>query len=214
MTATILLAHPYPIFRLGLRVLIEREPGWAVIGETGDGKTAIEMAQQQETQLVIVDTALPPLDGIETARGIIQACPQVRVAVMSGNQDRGRVPDALSAGATGVLRRDCDGDELIRGLQVVLSGRVYLSPVIAGIVVSNYLRPSGRGLVMRLTGRQREVLQMVAQGMSSKDIGARLKISPKTVDTHRLDLMEKLKLHSVAELTKFALREGFVSLED
>ena len=214
MIATILLAHPYPIFRLGLRLLIEREAGWAVIGETGDGMAAIEMAQQHETQMAILDTALAPMDGIETARGLIKACPQVRVVVMSGSQDRGRVPDALSAGATGVLRRDCEPDELIRGLQVVLSGRVYLSPVLAGIVVSNYLRPSGRGPLARLTARQREVLQFVAQGLSSKDIADRLKISSKTVDTHRLDLMEKLKLHSVAELTKFALREGFVSLED
>jgi DNA-binding NarL/FixJ family response regulator len=214
MTATILLAHPYPIFRLGLRLLIEREAGWAVIGETGDGRAAIDLAQQHAVQLAILDTALSPMDGIETTRGLIKACPQVRVVVISGSQDRGRVPDALSAGATGVLRRDCEADELIRGLQVVLSGRVYLSPVIAGIVVSNYLRPSGRGLVARLTGRQREVLQLVAKGLSSKDIAVRLDISPKTVDTHRLDLMEKLKLHSVAELTKFALREGFVSLEE
>jgi DNA-binding NarL/FixJ family response regulator len=215
MTTRILLADDHRIMREGLRALIAGLRGLEVVGETGDGRSAVKLAGELMPDVVIMDIGMPDLNGVEAARRIKAQIPGVRVIALSMHADVRYVSAMLKAGASGYLLKDSAFEELALAIQTVISNKVYLSPGISDVVVKDYLgQLSGAGAIRcaALTAREREVLQLVAEGHSTKEIASRLNVSLKTADTHRQQIMNKLGLHSVAELTKYAIREGLTKL--
>jgi len=213
----ILLADDHKIVCEGLRNLLEKQPNMEVVGEAADGRTAVAMAKQLLPDVVIMDIAMPGLNGIEAARQIVQESRNVKVITLSMHSDKRFVAEMLKAGASGYLLKDSAFEELTAAVKTVLSGKVYLSPNVAGVVVDEYVRRKpphdSAGGFSILTSKEREVLQLLAEGRSTKEIAVRLKVSVKTIETHRQHIMDKLDIHSVAELTKYAIREGMTSLE-
>lgn len=217
MAVRILLADDHKIVRDGLRSLLEKQQGMEVVGEAENGRRALQLAQQKKPDVVIMDVSMPDLNGIEATRQMLADQPRVRVIALSMHSDRRLVAGMLQAGASGFLLKDCAFDELARAINTVMSNQPYLSPRIAGTVIQDYVRrmtpsesPTSDAL---LTTREREVLQLLAEGWSTKKIGSHLHVSVKTVETHRRQMMDKLGLHSIAEITKYAIREGLTSLE-
>jgi DNA-binding NarL/FixJ family response regulator len=201
--------------RHGIRSLLEKETGMEVLEETNNGRTAIELARSLSPDVVIMDIAMHDLNGIEATRQITAEFPGVKVMMLSMHSDRQMVADALQAGASGYLLKDCEFEELVRAIQTVVSNRTYLSPEIAGILVENFVRKSPlseSSTSSVLTSREREVLQLLAEGKTTKEIAASLCLSPKTVETHRRQLMEKLNMYTVAHLVKYAVSHGLTSL--
>jgi DNA-binding NarL/FixJ family response regulator len=211
MNIRLVLADDHRIMREGLRALVERLPGMEVIGEAADGRTAVAMAKDLLPGVVVMDIGLPDLNGIEAARQITLQNPAVKVIALSMHSDGRYVTEMLKAGASGYLLKDSAFEELARAIRTVTAGKIYLSPAVTSTVVKDYLgRHPGVHPVLSpsLTAREREVLQLIAEGKSTKEIADQLQISSKTADTHRQRVMKKLKLHTVAELTKYAIREG------
>jgi DNA-binding NarL/FixJ family response regulator len=211
MNIRLVLADDHRIMREGLRALVERLPGMEVIGEAADGRTAVAMAKDLLPGVMVMDIGLPDLNGIEATRQITSQNPGIKVIALSMHSDGRYVTEMLKAGASGYLLKDSAFEELARAIRAVTAGKTYLSPAVTSTVVEDYLgRHPGVQPVLSssLTAREREVLQLVAEGKSTKEIADRLQISSKTADTHRQRVMKKLKLHTVAELTKFAVREG------
>jgi DNA-binding NarL/FixJ family response regulator len=211
MNIRLILADDHRIMREGLRALVERLPGMEVIGEAADGRTTVAMAKELSPEVVVMDIGLPDLNGIEATRQIASQNRNIKVIALSMHSDCRYVAKMLKAGASGYLLKDSAFEELARAIRAVAAGKTYLSPAVAGAVVKDYLgrRPDIRpALASLLTAREREVLQLVAEGKSTKEIAEQLQISPKTADTHRQQIMRKLELRSVAELTKWAVREG------
>lgn len=218
MEKQILIAHCQHIVREGLKALIGSCPGLKVVGDTGDGRQTVELVRRHKPDVVVMDLVLPDQGGVETIRQIRQASEPTRIVIFTSDADRMSVTAALKAGASGFLWKDCAFDELAHALKAVTGGRVYLSPGIADLVVDEYVNHgsengNGSNGHARLTDRQREVLRLMAEGRTTKQIAVDLSISPKTVDTHRQDLMTKLNLFSVAQLTKYAIREGLTTLD-
>jgi len=217
MAVKILLADDHKIVRDGLRSLIEKQPNMQVIGEACDGRTTVSFVKELMPNVVIIDIGMPDLNGIEATRQITQENPNVKVIALSMHSDRRFVLRMLEAGASGYLLKDSAFDELSLAINTVVGGKIYLSPAIAGIVVEDFVRHSPSNatgpVAIDLTPREREVLQLLAEGKSTKQIASHLNVSVKTVETHRRQVMEKLDIHSVAELTKYAVREGLTSLE-
>ncbi len=217
MSIRILLADDHKIVRDGLRTLIEKETGMEVIGEAENGRKALKIAQKIRPNVVIMDVTMPDMNGIEAARKIVTEIPGVRVIALSMHSDRRFVLGMLEAGASGYLIKDCAFDELAKAVRSVATGQTYLSPSIADVLVKGYLDKVNEKISVArspLTEREREILQLLAEGQSSKEIAAHLGVSVKTVETHRRNMMQKLNMRSVAELTKYAIREGFISVED
>jgi DNA-binding NarL/FixJ family response regulator len=211
MSIRLVLADDHRIMREGLRALVERLPGMEVIGEAADGRTAVAMAKDLLPVVVVMDIGLPDLNGIEAARQITSQNPGIKVIALSMHSDGRYVTEMLKAGASGYLLKDSAFEELARAIRAVTAGKIYLSPAVTSTVVRDYLgrHPGARPVLSpSLTAREREVLQLVAEGKSTKEIAGQLQISSKTADTHRQRVMKKLKLHTVAELTKYAIREG------
>ena len=215
MTVHILLADDHRIVREGLRARLEKRTDFEVVGEAADGIEAVRLAGELEPSVVILDVTMPGLNGIEATRRIVAARPGVRVLVLSMHADRRYVIEALKAGACGYVLKDSAFDELIHAIESVLAHASYLSPAITDMVLKEYVaglpRDSGTAFDL-LTPREREVLQLLAEGLPSKSIAARLGVTVKTIETHRQQVMDKLDIHSVAELTKYAVREGLTSL--
>lgn len=213
----VVLADDHRIMREGLRSLLEKEPGMEVVGEADNGHTTVELVRKLTPDIVVIDLTMPGLNGMEATRQIVGRAPGVKVLVLSMHSDKRFVGGALSAGASGYLLKDCAFEELVRAIGIVAGGQTYLSPGIARTLVDGYVRqaPASAGEKMSslLTVREREVLQLVAEGKTVKDIATALRLSVKTVETHRGRIMTKLSIRSVAELTKFAVREGLTSLE-
>lgn len=212
----ILIADDHKIVRDGLRTLIDSEPGMEVTAEAEDGRTAAQLAEELSPDIVIMDIAMPDMNGIDATRQIVRVNRRIKVIALSMYSDRRFVSGMLEAGAAGYLLKDCAFEELVRAIRSVASDQIYLSPKIAGIVVSRYIgkAPQSEGSVFtNLTQREREVLQVLAEGMSTKEIAYHLNVSVKTVETHRRNIMEKLNIHSISELVKYAIREGLTSLE-
>ena len=222
----VLLADDHRIVREGLKSLLEAQDDMEVVAEAGDGRQALEMAAELEPDVVVMDVGMPQLNGIEATRRLMNDQPDTKVVALSMHSDRRYVAEALKAGASGYLLKDGAFEELISAIRAVVANKVYLSPRVAGVVVDDYVRrlPGEEGNVAsptpeepnafhKLTVREREVLQLMAEGFATKEIAARLHVSVKTVETHRRQLMEKLQLYSVAEVTKYAIREGLTSLE-
>ncbi len=212
----ILLADNHKLFCDGLRTLFTGEPGREIVGEANNGRMAVRLARELSPDIVIMDIGMPELNGMEATRQVRSELPQVKVLAVSMHSDRQYVSGMLSAGASGFVLKDCAFSELAEAVRIVVNGGRYLSPEIVGVVVDDYvqrLAPSPGSIAARLSEREREVLQLMAEGHATVDIAERLHISRKTVETHRKSMMLKLELFSVAELTKFAIREGITSLE-
>ena len=215
-TIRVLLADDHKIIRDGLRTLIDREAGMEVVAEAENGRKTVRLAQKLRPSVVVMDVTMPDMNGIDATRKIAEEASGVRVIGLSMHSDRRYILGMLEAGASGYLLMDCAFEELAAAIRNVAAGNTYLSPKIAEVVVKGYLdrtpgSPPGPG--SSLTPREREVLQLLAEGMAAKEIAAHLNVSVKTVETHRRNMMEKLNMHSIAELTKYAVREGLVSIE-
>lgn len=213
-----MLVDDHKITRDGLSALIDREPDMSVVGEADNGRQAVRAVQDLAPDVVVMDISMPDLNGIDATRQILAASPATRVIALSMYSDRRYVEGMLSAGVSGYLVKSCAFDELVQAILAVVGGRAYLSPNIAEIVIKDYARRAGAAAdagslpVHRLSSREREVLQLLAEGHNSEQIAAKLYISIKTVSTHRRHIMEKLNLNNIADLIKFALREGLTSI--
>lgn len=216
MSVKIILADDHRIMREGLRALLEREAGIEVIAEADNGRTTVELSRELNPDVVVIDIGMPDLNGIDATRQIISESPAVKVIALSMHSDRKFVREMLSAGASGYLLKDSAFEELGIALTTVINNQTYLSPKIANTVVKDYLgkvEPKESKVSPALTKREREVLQLIAEGKTTKDIASHLYVSIKTIETHRKQIMDKVGLNSVAELTKYAIREGLTSLE-
>ena len=216
MSVKIILADDHRIMREGLRALLEKEPGIEVIAEAENGRTTVELSRELNPDVVVIDIGMPDLNGIDATRQIVSEASTVKVIALSMHSDRKFVREMLSAGASGYLLKDAAYEELGTALATVLNNQTYLSPKIADTVVKDYLgkvEPHESKASPSLTKREREVLQLIAEGKTTKDIASRLYVSIKTIETHRKQIMDKVGLNSVAELTKYAIREGLTSLE-
>ena len=212
----ILLADNHKLSVDGLRAMLAKQPGTEIVGEAGDGRAAVRLAQELLPDLVIMDIGMPVLNGMDATRQITSELPAVKVLAVSMHADRQYVSGMLAAGASGYVVKDSAFAELAQAVQVVMRGGRYLSPDVVDVVVDDYvqrLAPAPGSGLARLSEREREVLQLIAEGHATADIAARLHVSRKTVETHRKNVMVKLELRSVAELTKFAVREGLTSLD-
>ena len=214
----ILLADDHRIVRDGLRSLLDAAEGREVVGEATNGREAVKLARQLRPELVIIDVAMPELNGIDAARQIRKDNPDTRVIALSMHSDASYVGKILQAGASGYLLKDCAFEELTEAIAAVLAGKVFLSPGITGVVVEDYVRALEHGDKRAptdvLTPKEREVLQLIAEGKSTKEIAAALFVSVKTIETHRQNIMGKLDIRSIAELTKYAIRTGLTSLDN
>jgi len=209
----IVIADDHKMFRQGLRNLLERQPGIRVVGEAEGGQEAVRMAKRYAPELVIMDISMPGLNGIEATRLIRTALPGTRVLALSMHADRRFVVEILKQGAMGYVLKDAAFEELSQAIRQVMKGQLYLSPGIASLVVKDYIESiRGRGPTA-FAVRSREVLQLLSEGKSTKQAAARLSVSVKTVESHRKQIMDKLDIHSLAELTKYAVREGITTLE-
>ena len=214
MALQVLITDDHRLLREGLRSLLESQ-GFQVRGEAGDGRTAVKLARLLKPDAAIIDISMPGLNGIEATRQIHQESPEIKVIVLSMRSDSRAVLEAFAAGASGYLLKEAAFEEVAVALKVALRGQTYLSPAIAHVVVRNSVeRWSGnRGPMRRgISGREQEILQLVAEGRSSREMAASLYVSVKTIETHRKQIMDKLNLRSIAELTKYAIREGVTSL--
>ena len=215
MSIKILLADDHKIVSDCLKPLINKQPDMKVVGEAENGRRVVALAKKLNPNVVIMDIAMPDLNGIEATRQIVAKCPGVKIITLSMNSDRRYVQGMLRAGASGYLTKSCSLEELISAIRIVAANKKYLSPDISGVVISESLvqssdKPSASSI---LTMREREVLQLLAEGKTVKHIASQLYLSIRTVHTHRTKIMKKLNIESVAELTKYALREGMTSLK-
>jgi DNA-binding NarL/FixJ family response regulator len=216
-TIRILIADDHKIIREGLKALVTKEAGMELIAEAENGRKTVLLAQKHRPNIVIMDVTMPDMNGIEATRQIMEETPGVRVIALSMHSDRRYILGMLEAGACGYLLKDSAFEELAKAIRHVAAGNTYLSPRITEVVVEGYLNKTpglSHSLDSKLSPREREVLQLLAEGMAAKEAAAHLKVSVKTIETHRRNMMDKLKMRSIAELTKYAIREGLVDFEE
>ena len=211
----ILLADDHNIMRRGLRLLLERQPEFEVVGEAADGRQAVEGMEATKPDVAILDIAMPNMSGIEAAQRIRALLPQAAIIILSMHSDESYVLRALKAGAKGYLLKDSAENDLIEAIKAVSEGKAFFSPEISKILVEDYVRDmrkrGAEDSYELLTSREREILQLLAEGKSNKDIATSLNLSLYTVETHRRNLQDKLNLHSVAELILYAVRKGIIT---
>ncbi len=217
MTIRLILADDHDMMREGLKALIEKESGMQVVGEARNGAATVELAARVGPHVVVMDVAMPDLNGIEATRKIVNANPHTKVVALSGHASKEFVREMLRAGASGYVLKKRAYEELVRAIREVMQGGKYLGADIARGVVDDYIELStsvgASSAFVALTAREREVLQQIAEGKTTKETAGDLGVSVKTVETHRRNIIEKLHLHSVAELTKYAIREGVTSID-
>jgi len=215
MSIRILLADDHSVMRTGLRLVLERQPDFEVIAEASDGREAVGMAQQNRPAVVVMDVTMPNLNGIEAARQICAAMPDTGVVMLSMHSDEAYVLRALKAGARGYLLKESAESDLISAVRAVQAGKAFFSPAVSRMLVEDYVRQLQDREIEDsyelLTTREREILQLIAEGKSNKEIAAILILSLYTVETHRGNLMEKLGLHTVPELILYAVRKGVIA---
>ena len=213
MKVRILVADDHQILREGLVTLLEKA-GMTVVGEAGDGRTALLLAKELKPDMVIIDIAMPELNGIEATRQIVEEVPGVKVIALSMMADKHFVRGMLQAGASGYLLKYCASQELVQAIRAVQSHQVYLSPGVTEMVVEDFKAATGDTSAFSvLTPREREILQLYAEGKISREIADTLHLSLKTVEAYRRQIMEKMSFKSFADLIKYAIREGLTSLE-
>jgi DNA-binding NarL/FixJ family response regulator len=216
MAIHILIASDHQIFRQGLRALLEKEPDMKLVGEAYNGLETLVLARKLTPHVVIMDVNSPNLDGIKTTRQILADYPPIKIIAFSMHADRYQILNMLKVGACGYLLKDCPFEELVKAIHLVMDGKTYLSLGVTDVVFKDYV---GSGPLFnqigssQLTFRELEVLQLIAEGKSTKQIAGLMQISVKTVETHRQKIMRKLGTYNIADLTKHALREGLTSLE-
>jgi two-component system response regulator NreC len=214
-TIRILLADDHTVMRRGLRLLLESQPGFRVVAEASDGREAVERTESSQPDVAVLDIAMPNLSGIEAAQRISSTSPQVAIVILSMHSDEGYVLRALKSGVKGYVLKDSAEGDLMEAIKAVHQGKTFFSPEISKMLVEDYVREiRNRGTEDSydlLTSREREILQLLAERKSNKDIAAALNLSPYTVETHRRNLQEKLHLHSFAELILYAVRKGLIS---
>ena len=217
MTIRILIADNHTLFSQGLRSLAETQSDFEVIGEVSDGREAVAKSRELQPDVVLMDVVMPGLNGLDATRQIRQEAPDTRVLALSMHVDKRYVLGMLEAGASGYLAKDAAFEEVARALRAVAAGHVYLAPNVAGLVVEDFTRrtssPSSPSAPAALSPREREVLQLLAEGLPASRIARQLHISVKTVETHRRNILGKLELDTVADLVRYAIREGITSLE-
>jgi len=212
MTTTILLADPHCVVREGLCMLIQQREDLRVVGEASDGSETVELAARLQPDLIVAEHALPGMPAADVIRKARESAAKSKVLILSGQESRAAVEDALRAGASGYVVKTACAKELLEAIDVVCAGRSYLSPTVAHHLVNAISHPADGtpSGVSSLTGRERQVVQLIADGLSSKEIAAHLGVSHKTVESHRASVMEKLDIHKVSALVRFAIREGLV----
>jgi len=216
MSCRIILADDHTIVRHGLSKLLEQEEDIEIVAETRDGRSTVELARELSPDLVIMDIGMPDLNGIDATRQILRESSKVKILALSMHSGKNFVIEMLKAGASGYLLKECALEELITAVRTVMAGKTYLSPSITDVVVENYVRCSSGDestAFSVLSQREREVLQLMAEGNTTKQVARRLHISPKTVEGHRLRMMDKLNIDNIAQLTKYAIQEGLTSPE-
>jgi len=216
MTIRILLADDHMIVREGMRSLLEKENDMEVVAVADNGRMALQLARELRPDVVVMDIAMPEMNGIEATRRLLGEKPGIRVLILSMHSARRFVVESLAAGAKGYLLKDCASEELVRGIRTVAADETYLSPKVADIIVRDYMKrlpESQKPDLAILSSREGEVLQLIAEGLNTKEIAFTLGVSAKTVETHRQQIMKKLNLYSIAELTRYAIREGLTPLD-
>jgi DNA-binding NarL/FixJ family response regulator len=199
--------------RQGLRKVLEERPDWQVVAEAGDGREAVRLAEQHKPDVAVLDVAMPLLNGVEATRQIVKRVPGTRVLVLSMHSDEAYVTQILKAGAAGYLLKDSADVDLIQAVTAVSHGKSFFSPAVARLMLDDYVRQRGEHATDRyesLSDREREIFQLVAEGKANKEIAALLFISSSTVETHRARIMEKLDVHSAAEIVLYAVRRGVI----
>jgi DNA-binding NarL/FixJ family response regulator len=211
----ILLVDDHRILRLGLRELLEKQSRFEVIAEAEDGRNAVKLSRELQPDIVIMDLTMPDMNGVEATRRIVTKCPGAKVIILSVHSEQRFVAEVLKAGAAGYILKECDFDEIVQAIPTVISGQIYLCSRIATVVRDDYLQHlihAEQTSPSTLTAREREVLQLIAEGKSTKEIAYSFNLSVKTIEAHRQRIMDKLNIHNVAELTKYAIREGLTAL--
>jgi two-component system response regulator NreC len=211
----IVLADDHTVMRSGLRLLLERQPNLTVVGEAADGREAVALAESEDPDVVVMDIAMPHLNGVEAARQIVARNPHVAVVILSMHSDESYVIRSLKAGARAYLLKDSAEADLIEAINAIREGKSFFSPAVRRILKEDYMRQldkmDAEDTYELLTTREREVLQLVAEGKSNKDVANFLNLSLYTVETHRTHILQKLNLHSVPELILYAVRKGIIS---
>jgi DNA-binding NarL/FixJ family response regulator len=211
----ILLADDHTLMRQGLRRIIEENEAWEVVAEASNGRDAVRLALELKPEIAVLDIAMPQMNGIQAIRQIARRAPSVRILVLSMYADEAYIVQVLQAGARGYLLKDSADTDLVRALTAVLEGKSFFSPAVSKVLLDDYVRHlAERGISDRygsLSEREREIFQLVAEGRSNKEIAQLLGVSPSTVETHRAHIMEKLDLHSAAEIVLYAARKGIVT---
>jgi DNA-binding NarL/FixJ family response regulator len=216
MSTRVLLADDHQIVRNGLRQLLENEEGMEIVSEADNGRDAVRISKELRPDIVIMDVAMADMNGIEATRRIMAVNPETKVLALSMHKEKRLIFEMFDAGAKGYLLKECAFEEVMRAIRVVQQGELYLSPKITGAVLEDYLeRMRGGSAAERpsLTPREREVLQLLAEGKNAKEIAFLLDVNISTVETFRHLIMKKLRLNTVAELTRYAIREGLTFLE-
>ena len=215
MTINIILADDHHVIREGLRLLIESEKDLLVLAEADSGRSALSAVKEFKPDLVVMDVSMPELNGMEATRKILSETPGTKVLALSMYSDKRFVDGMFQAGVSGYILKNCIAGELVSAIRLVAKGQVYISPEIAETIVAGYLSQAvleNSTNRRTLTHREREILQLISEGQHTKEIAETLHVSTKTVDAHRRNIMEKIGTHSIAELTKFAIREGITTL--
>jgi DNA-binding NarL/FixJ family response regulator len=217
MSIRVLIADDHKIMLAGLRSLLEKQTDFDVVGEAENGRKAVQMTLEKAPDVVVMDVSMPDLNGMEATTQIVENNKKTRVIALSMHSDKRFVMGMLRAGASGYLLKDCASQELANAIYQVAAGKKYLSPEITGVVIDDFLLGGATEGVAAtasvLSAREREVLQLIAEGWSTKQIASHLYVSIKTIETHRRQIMKKLDLHTIADLTKYAVREGLTSIE-
>lgn len=213
----LLLADDHAIFRQGIKKILDESPRFRVVGEARDGRQALALARELAPRVVLMDLVMPGLSGLEATRRLRKASPAARVLVLSMHVEEEYVARALEAGATGYVTKDVRASELFEAIEATAAGRRYMSPGVAETVISEYLRlreerTTERSPFDALTGREREILRLLTEGESSREIAADLGVSPKTIETHRANIMRKLDIHNIADLVRYAIGRGIASV--
>ncbi len=214
---TILLADDHHVVRLGLRALLDAEPGFEVVGEATDGLETRRMVETLKPEVLIVDLMMPGLNGLEVTRQVSQRTRQTRIIILSMHANEAYVLEALRNGASAYVLKDSRADDLVYAVREVMEGRRYLSPPLSERAINSYIRQANESTLdpyETLTNREREVLNLAAQGYNATEIAQKLSISGRTAETHRANLMRKLDLHTQTDLIRYALRRGIIALED